>query len=172
MSLELRGRARRLGDRIDTDAIVSSVRKKETLDPDELKRWLLAGVDPGFAATVRPDDVLVAGDAFGCGSAMEVAVTVVLAAGIRAVVARSFSRTYYRNAINNGLLPVECDTTAVAEGDALTLVVGRDGVQVVDETRGTTIPARPLPPFAVEIIRAGGLVPYLRRNGGFGEGDA
>jgi len=169
VSLTLRGRARRLGDRISTDAIVSSVRKKETLDADELKRWLLSDVDPGFAATVRPDDLLVAGEAFGCGSAMEVAVTVVLAAGIRGVVARSFSRTYYRNAINNGLLPVECDTTEVAEGDVLTLVVEEDSAHVVDETRGTTLPAKPLPPFALAIIQAGGLVPYLREHGGFPE---
>lgn len=169
MTLRLRGRARRLGDRVDTDSIVSSIRKKETLDPHALKRWLLEGVDPAFAGTVRPGDVLVAGRAFGCGSAMEVAVTVVLAAGIRAVVARSFARTYYRNAINNGLLPVECETGDIAEGDTLELVIGELGVEVVDRTRGTTLRARTLPPFALAIIRGGGLVPYLREHGGFPE---
>jgi len=169
VKLTLRGRARRLGDRINTDYIISSSRKKETLDPHALKRWLLEAVDPGFAASVRDGDIVVAGEAFGCGSAMEVAVTVVQAAGVRAVVARSFSRTYFRNAINNGLVPVECDTTDIGEGDALTLRVGGDGVAVLDETRGLTLAAKPLPGFVLDIVRAGGLVPYLRENGGFKE---
>jgi len=169
MSLTLRGRARRLGDRVNTDYIIASSRKKETLDPHALKRWLLEAVDPGFAASVRDGDILVAGDAFGCGSAMEVAVTVVQAAGIRAVVARSFARTYYRNAINNGLVPVTCDTAEVGEGDALTVHVGDDAVAVVNETRGVTLGAAPLPGFVLGIIRAGGLVPYLREHGGFQE---
>ncbi len=169
MSTELRGRARRLGCRVNTDYIISSSRKKETLDPHELKRWLLEGVDPGFAASVQEGDVLVAGEAFGCGSAMEVAVTVVQAAGIRAVVARSFSRTYYRNAINNGLIPVECDTSGIDEGDRIGLRISSDGVVVVNESTGTEVRANPIPPFVLEILEAGGLVPYLRARGGFAE---
>jgi len=167
---DLRGRARRLGDRVNTDYIISSSRKKDTLDPNELKRWLLEAVDPGFAASVREGDLLVADEAFGCGSAMEVAVTVVLAAGIRAVVARSFSRTYYRNAINNGLIPVECDTSGIREGDRLALRVGAAGVSVVNEATGAEVQARPLPPFVLGILESGGLVPYLRARGGFEEG--
>lgn len=167
---EIRGRARRLGDRVNTDYIISSSRKKETLDPHELKRWLLEAVDPDFAASVDKGDLLVADEAFGCGSAMEVAVTVVLAAGIQAVVARSFSRTYYRNAINNGLIPVECDTSGIREGDCLALRVGADGVLLVNETTGAEAHARPLPPFVLEILEAGGLVPYLMARGGFTEG--
>ena len=169
MSTELRGRARRLGCRVNTDYIISSSRKKETLDPHELKRWLLEAVDPGFAASVQEGDIVVAGEAFGCGSAMEVAVTVVQAAGIRAVVARSFSRTYYRNAVNNGLIPVECDTSGIGEGDRIALRIGGDGVVVVNETTGAEVRANPMPPFVLEIVEAGGLVPYLRANGGFVE---
>ena len=170
MILELRGRARRLGDRVNTDYIISSSRKKETLDPHQLKRWLLESVDPGFAASVRDGDLLVADEAFGCGSAMEVAVTVVLAAGIRAVVARSFSRTYYRNAINNGLIPVECDTSGIREGDGSCSTGGRErrsGGQ--RDHRRSSSAALPLPPFVLEILEAGGLVPYLRNRGGFTE---
>jgi len=164
---ELRGRARRLGDRVNTDYLISSSRKKESLDPHELKRWLLESLDPAFAASVREGDLLVADEAFGCGSAMEVAVTVVLAAGIEAVLARSFSRTYYRNAINNGLIPVECDTSHIGEGDQLRVRLGVEEVEVVNETRGVRVRARPLPPFVHEILEAGGLVPYLRARGRF-----
>jgi 3-isopropylmalate/(R)-2-methylmalate dehydratase small subunit len=169
-TVELRGRARCLGDRVNTDYIISSSRKKETLDPQELKRWLLEDVDASFAGSVKEGDVLVAGEAFGCGSAMEVAVTVVLAAGIRAVVAKSFSRTYYRNAINNGLIPVECDTSGIGEGDEIRLSIGQGGVMVRNMTTGDELPARPLPPFVKEILEAGGLVPYLRGRRGFNQG--
>ena len=164
---EIRGRARRLGDRVNTDYIISSSRKKETLDPHELKRWLLESVDPDFAASVADNDLLVADDAFGCGSAMEVAVTVVLAAGVQAVVAKSFSRTYFRNAINNGLIPVECDTTGIREGDELTIREGPAGVTVANERTGAETQGRPLPPFVMDILEAGGLVPYLKTAGGF-----
>jgi 3-isopropylmalate/(R)-2-methylmalate dehydratase small subunit len=167
--IELRGRARRLGDRVNTDYIISSSRKKETLDPQELKRWLLESVDPDFAASVREGDLLVAGKAFGCGSAMEVAVTVVQAAGIRAVMAESFSRTYFRNAVNNGLIPVELDTSGIQEGDEIRAEVRADGVMVNNETRGFEVRAPPLPPFVLSILKAGGLVGYLRTRGDFGQ---
>ncbi len=126
-------------------------------------------MDPRFAASVREGDVLVADEAFGCGSAMEVAVTVVMAAGIRAVVARSFSRTYFRNAINNGLIPVECDTSGIREGDGLVIRIGAHGVSVVNETRGARLQAQPFPPFILAILEAGGLVPFLRTHGSFVE---
>jgi 3-isopropylmalate/(R)-2-methylmalate dehydratase small subunit len=166
-ALEVVGRARILGDRINTDYIIASSRKKETLDPHELKRWLLETVDAQFADSVQPGDILVAGDAFGCGSAMEVAVTVVLAAGIRAVVAKSFSRTYFRNAVNNGLLPVECDTAAFREGDDLVIRVQDSGVSVARRADGLTVAAAPMPAFVLEILSAGGLVPYLKEHRGF-----
>jgi 3-isopropylmalate/(R)-2-methylmalate dehydratase small subunit len=100
---------------------------------------------------------------------MEVAVTVVLAAGIKAVLAKSFSRTYYRNAINNGLIPVECDTSGISEGDRVVVTIEPDGVTVVNETNGVRIRARPLPAFVLGIVEAGGLVPYLAVRGGFVE---
>ena len=171
-ALEISGRARRLGDRVNTDYIISSSRKKETLDPRELKRWLLEAVDPEFASSVKERDILVADEAFGCGSAMEVAVTVVLAAGIKAVVAKSFSRTYYRNAINNGLIPVECDTSGIREGDQIAMRIDRTGVTVANLTTEADVGGRSLPPFVMDILSAGGLVPYLQANGGFAEGSS
>jgi 3-isopropylmalate/(R)-2-methylmalate dehydratase small subunit len=166
--LTIHGRARRLGDDINTDYIISSTRKRETLDELVLKRYLLETVDPAFAASVREGDLLVAGRNFGCGSAMEIAATVIIAAGIKAVVATSFSRTFYRNAINNGLLPVACDTSAIAEGDELSVTVDSGRASVVNTTRNVT-PAgvTTMPAIMIEILDAGGLVPYIRSHGGF-----
>jgi len=166
VDMRLTGRARVLGDDVNTDYIISSTRKRETIDPHVLKQFLLETVDPGFAASVQPNDILVAGRNFGCGSAMEVAVTVPYAAGIRAVLARSFSRTWYRNAINNGVIPVECDTSAIREGDRLAIELG-ETVVVRDETTGATMSALPLPPHMLRILVAGGLVPFFREHRGF-----
>jgi 3-isopropylmalate/(R)-2-methylmalate dehydratase small subunit len=160
------GRARVFGGDINTDYIITSRRKRESLDPRVLRRYLLEEIDAGFAASVEPGDLIVAGKNFGCGSAMEVAVTAVLGAGIGAVLARSFSRTYYRNAVNNGLLPVICDTSGIAEGDRIEVVLN-EGVTVRNESRGQVIQAGALPPIMMEIISAGGLVPYFRQHGGF-----
>jgi 3-isopropylmalate/(R)-2-methylmalate dehydratase small subunit len=169
MSILLAGRARRLGDDLNTDYIISSARKKETIDEQVLKRYLLETVDPGFASSVEPWDVLVAGRNFGCGSAMEVAATVILAAGIRAVIVQSFARTFYRNAVNNGLLPIECDTGGICEGDAIS--VETTGMQVIvrDETTGAAVSGTIPSGIAARILSAGGLVPYLRTAGRFGE---
>jgi 3-isopropylmalate/(R)-2-methylmalate dehydratase small subunit len=165
--LPLRGRARILGNDVNTDYIITSRRKKETIDPSMLRRYLLEDVDAGFAASVRPGDILVAGRNFGCGSAMEVAVTAPRAAGVRAVVARSFARTFYRNAINNGLLPVLADTGAIEDGAVLEIVVAPEGTAVLLDGGARGIPAKGIPESLVAIFEAGGLVPYLAANRGF-----
>jgi 3-isopropylmalate/(R)-2-methylmalate dehydratase small subunit len=150
-------------DDINTDYVVASRRKRDSLDPLVLRQYLFEEIAPEFAASVEPGDVIVAGRNFGCGSAMEVAVTAVLGAGIHAVLARSFSRTYYRNAVNNGLRPVNCDTARIREGDRLRIEEG-----VMNETTCERIAAQPLPEVMHRIIEAGGLVAYFRRYGGFG----
>ena len=164
--MQVQGRARVFGDNINTDYIIASTRKRDTLDGAVLRRYLLEAVDPAFAATVQPGDVLVAGRNFGCGSAMEVAATVILAAGIPAVLAQTFARTFYRNAINNGLLPIECDTSSIVEGDRLSIGLDGDRAEVVSARTGQTLTGRALPPIMLEILDAGGLVPYMRRHRG------
>ncbi len=162
--LRLDGRARVFGDDINTDYISTSRRKRESLDPQVLRQYLFEEVDARFAASVEPGDLIVAGKNFGCGSAMEVAVTVVLGAGIRAVLAKSFSRTYYRNAVNNGLLPVMCNTSRIGELDRLVI----DGTSIHNATTGETVTAGGFPKIMLEIVEAGGLVPYIRKYGDFG----
>lgn len=164
MKIELEGRAVVLGNDINTDYIISSSRKKDTLDPDVLRHFLFESIDPALAGSIRQGDILVAGRNFGCGSAMEVAVTSVIAAGIRAVLARSFARTYYRNAINNGLIPVECDTRGIVADAQLHVLLDRSGARVIDRTRGCEIDGHPLPAIMLEILSEGGLVPYFRKH--------
>lgn len=167
--LPLSGRARRFGDDVNTDNIVSSRRKRETIDPSQLRLFLFEDVFPAFAASVQPGDVLVAGRNFGCGSAMEVAVTAVLSAGIRAVVAKSFSRTYLRNALNNGLLAICADTDGIDDGEAIELCAasGGEGAVRLRTASGREVACDSLPPFMQALLVAGGLVPYLRSRRGF-----
>ncbi len=170
--LPLAGRARRFGDDVNTDNIISSRRKRETIDPEKLRAYLFEDVDPGFASSIRSGDLLVAGRNFGCGSAMEVAVSAVLGAGIRAVVAKGFSRTYLRNALNNGLLAICADTEGIEEGEAIELSdagVGEAGAVQLRTGSGRLLRCDPLPPFMQAMLEAGGLVPYLQRRGGFAE---
>jgi 3-isopropylmalate/(R)-2-methylmalate dehydratase small subunit len=161
------GRVRRLGDDINTDYIIASARKKDTIDEQTLKQYLLESLDPSFAASVRPGDMLVGGKNFGCGSAMEVAVTVILAAGIPIVAAKSFARSFYRNAINNGLVPIECDADHFSEGDAISIAFDESRVAITNERTMWTETRPALGGIAGAILDAGGLVPYLRREGRF-----
>jgi 3-isopropylmalate/(R)-2-methylmalate dehydratase small subunit len=162
----MNGRARVFGDDINTDYIITSRRKRESIAPEYLRDYLFEELDPGFASTLLPTDFLVAGKNFGCGSAMEVAVTAVVGAGIRAVIASTFSRTYYRNAVNNGLIPILCDTSSIQEGDILE-IDWASKAEVRNLTQGSVLRAEPIDGIMQNILAAGGLVPYFRLHGGF-----
>ena len=162
----LEGQARVFGDDVNTDYIISSRRKRETIDETQLRAFLFEGIDPSFAASVQPGDIIVGGRNFGCGSAMEVAVTVIQAAGIQAVVAQSFARSFYRNAMNNGLVVVECDTSSIVEGDGLVVSLDAD-VRVRVSTREIELRCAPIPPLMLRILASGGLVTFLRDGGEF-----
>jgi 3-isopropylmalate/(R)-2-methylmalate dehydratase small subunit len=169
LNMRLDGRARLFGDDVNTDYVISSARKRASIDPDALAEFLFESHAPGFAASVEPDDILVAGRNFGCGSAMEIAVTVIQAAGIHAVLARSFSRSFYRNAINNGLLVVLCDTSSIEEGDRLSITLKDGEATVTNVTRQVSVAGAPLPAIMLRILEAGGLIGFLRNQRGWGD---
>ena len=154
------GIAHVFGDDVNTDYIIASKRKRDTVDPQKLARFLMEDIQPGFGEKVQPGDFLVAGENFGCGSAMEIAPLIILAAGIRAVLAKSFSRTFFRNAVNLGLLLLTCDTAPIRPGDWLELNPSRQVIQNI--TRSTEIPFQTLPPLMRRIIESGGILPFLQ----------
>ncbi len=160
--MRLDGRAHVFGRDIDTDAIIAA-RYLNTSDPAELAAHCMEDIDKGFAVRVNPGDVIVAGENFGCGSSREHAPIAIRAAGISAVVAASFGRIFYRNAINIGLPILECPEAvrAIKQGD--TVHIDTDSGIIEDTATGTVFRAEPFPAFVSEIIEAGGLVERTRR---------
>jgi 3-isopropylmalate/(R)-2-methylmalate dehydratase small subunit len=152
------------GDHINTDVIFPG-KYTYTIshDPAELARHALEDLDPTFATQVTPGDVIVAGRNWGNGSSREQAVTCLVAAGVKAVIAESFARIYYRNAINSGLLVIQCPQIVplVQTGDTLDLDVERSEL-IYD---GQTFSFPPLPESVQAIVNAGGLIPYLQTMG-------
>jgi 3-isopropylmalate/(R)-2-methylmalate dehydratase large subunit len=149
-------------DNIDTDRIIPGKYTK-TLDLSALAVHVLEDLDPTFAATVRPGDILVAGHNFGCGSSREQAPLALKAAGVSAVIARSFARIFYRNAINIGLPVIEADWGHIETGDALAVDLP-NGI-VTNHTRNESFPAGRMPQQMIDILNAGGLADYLKDRG-------
>ena len=160
--MKLDGRAHVFGRDIDTDAIIAA-RYLNTSDPAELAAHCMEDIDRGFAVRVNPGDVIVAGENFGCGSSREHAPIAIRAAGISAVVAASFGRIFYRNAINIGLPILECPEAASAIRPGDTVHIDTDRGIIEDTATGTVFRAEPFPEFVSEIIEAGGLVERTRR---------
>ncbi len=156
------GKVFKVGDGISTDSIIPG-RYNVTLDLGELAKYCLIEFQPEFAKTVQTGDVLVAGRNFGCGSSREHAPLSIKATQVAAVVARSFARIFYRNAINVGLPILQCDALyeAVQEGDGIEVDV-RAGII---RAAGRTFEAEPLPPVALRIIEAGGIVDLIKQHG-------
>jgi 3-isopropylmalate/(R)-2-methylmalate dehydratase small subunit len=157
------GRAWRYGDNVDTDVIIPA-RYLTTTDESELAVHALEDLDPGFASSVRLGDVVVAGANFGCGSSREHAPIALRGAGVAAVVAVSFARIFFRNAINTGLPIMICPEAVLATESGDELTVDPEAGEVRNEGKGTTFTAEPLPPFVLEIVRAGGLIPWVRER--------
>ena len=159
--MKVSGTAHTYGDNVDTDVIIPA-RYLNTSDPRELAQHCLEDLDPAFAANVKPGAILVAGRNFGCGSSREHAPLAIKACGVSCVIAATFARIFYRNALNIALPILECPA-AVKAGDALE--VDFDTGVIVDATSGETFRAEPFPPFMQELIAAGGLAAFLRKRG-------
>jgi len=158
-------RAWRYGDNVDTDVIIPA-RYLTTTDPDELAAHALEDLDPKFASKVQPGDVVVAGQNFGCGSSREHAAICLKAAGVSAVVASSFARIFFRNAINTGLVILTCPEAVAATEDGDEVAVDVESGLVSNRTKDLSFQVEPLPDFVMDIVRAGGLVPWVRARVG------
>ena len=161
----LRGKAHIFGSDVNTDYIISGKYKFKTLDMNELAKHVMEDLDPDFYQKINPGDFIVAGSNFGCGSSREQAPLAVKYAKISAVLAQSFARLFYRNAINTGLPVVECDTANIAAGDELEVDLTKG--EITNRTKGTIIPVKPLPPVMIKILNDGGLAAHFRKYGGF-----
>ena len=146
---------------VDTDQILAS---QYLLLPniDEMKGHAFESLSDTFASEVKPGDLIVAGDNFGCGSSREHAPMAIQASGAACVIAASFARIFYRNAINIGFPILECPEAAEAIQNGDTVSVDFTTGKIEDETTGQTFQAAAFPPFIEEIIRHGGLLPYLK----------
>ena len=158
--MKLKGKAWKFGDDVNTDEIIPA-RYLNTTDPKEMAAACMEDIDPDFVKKIAPGDIIVADKNFGCGSSREHAPIAIKAAGISCVIAKSFARIFYRNAINIGLPILECAEAAlkIDEGDQLEveLVSG----SITNLTKNETYKAQPFPEFMQQIISAGGLMNYV-----------
>ncbi len=159
--MEFSGIAHKYGRDVDTDVIIPA-RYLNTSDPAELAKHCMEDLDLGFTSKVKPGDILVAEENFGCGSSREHAPIAIKAAGISVVIARSFARIFYRNAINTGLPIMEAPGAVDGISDGDTVVVDADAGVIRNLTTGDVFQAQPFPPFIREIIEQGGLVEATR----------
>ena len=160
--MEICGNVFKYGDNVDTDVIIPA-RYLNTADANELAKHCMEDIDATFVSKVAPGDIMVAGRNFGCGSSREHAPLAIKAYGISCVIASTFARIFYRNAINIGLPIMECPEAvdSIAAGDQLS--VDLSSGTITDITSGKTFKAEPFPPFMQDLIAAGGLAAYMRK---------
>lgn len=159
--MEVSGRAWKFGDNIDTDLIIPG-QYLTVQDPKELGKHCMEGADRDFAARVKPGDVVVAGYNFGCGSSREHAPLALKSCGVGAVVAASFARIFFRNAINIGLLVLECEGVYNKANPQDEILIQPELGIIKNLTTGEEFRAAPYPPLVAGIVQAGGLVPYVQ----------
>lgn len=159
--MQFKGTVHRYGRDIDTDVIIPA-RYLTTSEPSELAKHCLEDLDVEFVSNVKSGDIIVAEENFGCGSSREHAPIAIKAAGVDAVIAKSFARIFYRNSINTGLAILECPEAvdAIKNGDVVS--VDTETGTITDETTGESFTAQPFPPFIADIIEQGGLLNRTR----------
>ena len=160
--MKAHGIVHKYGDNVDTDVIIPA-RYLNTSDHKELASHCMEDIDKDFVKKVKEGDIIVANMNFGCGSSREHAPLAIKASGISCVIASTFARIFYRNAINIGLPIMECPDAvdSIAAGDQLS--VDLSSGTITDITSGKTFKAEPFPPFMQDLIAAGGLAAYMRK---------
>ncbi len=161
--MKIKGKSWKFGNDIDTDAIIPA-RYLNTIDAAELASHCMEDADPQFASRVKPGEIIAAGKNFGCGSSREHAPISIKAAGVACVVAQSFARIFYRNALNMGLPILECPEGAerIQRGDELEIDL--DSGVIENLTRKEKYTAQPIPSFMQKLIKAGGLMEYVKEQ--------
>jgi 3-isopropylmalate/(R)-2-methylmalate dehydratase small subunit len=164
----LKGKAWKFGDGISTDHIAPGRYFHLRTNLPELAKHTLEDADPEFAKKVREGDFVVAGKNFGLGSSREHAPQIIKLSGVGAVLAKSFARIFYRNAINIGLPVLQVDTDKIDTGDELEVDLSK-GV-ISNKTKGLELMAKPLPDVMIKLLREGGLIAHIRKHGDFALG--
>jgi len=159
----LRGRVWKFGDNISTDHIIPGRYYHLRSNLPELAKHVMEDADPDFPKKVKPGDFIVAGKNFGMGSSREHAAIVIKMANVSAVIAKSFARIFFRNAINNGLPVIIADTDKIDEGDELEVDLEKGVIR--DLTKNIEIKIMPLPRVMLDILKQGGIVEYLKKYG-------
>ena len=159
--MSVKGKVLKYGNDVDTDVIIPA-RHLTSADPAHLASHCMEDIDRSFVNEVKPGDIMVAGENFGCGSSREHAPIAIKASGISLVIAGSFARIFYRNAINVGLPIMECSEAAAAINKGDEVEADFDTGIIKDLTTGESFTAKPFPEFIKKIIDAGGLVPYTK----------
>ena len=159
----LKGRVWKFGDNISTDHIIPGRYYHLRSNLPELAKHVMEDADPDFPNKVRPGDFIVAGKNFGMGSSREHAAIVIKLANVSAVIAKSFARIFFRNAINNGLPVIIADTDKIDDGDELEVDLEKGTIK--DLSKNIEIKIKPLPKTMIEILKAGGIVEYIKKYG-------
>lgn len=159
----LKGRVHKYGANVDTDAIIPA-RYLNVSESAELAKHCMEDIDKDFVTEVKPGDIIMAATNFGCGSSREHAPLAIKAAGISCVIAGTFARIFFRNAINIGLPLLECEQVVNGTETGDTLEVDLSSGEIKNLTRGKVFAARPYPDFMAELISSGGLIEYTRNR--------
>ena len=167
--MSIRGKVWKYGDNVDTDAIIPA-RYLNLSAAAELAAHCMEDIDARFVRDVVPGDIIVAGKNFGCGSSREHAPVAIKGSGVACVIAETFARIFFRNAINIGLPILECPEAVEASAAGQTLVIDLTSGTVRNETTGQEFQATAYPPFMLAIIEAGGLIDYTRQKLAMAEG--